>query len=394
MSEIVLPTASCKHFGVCGGCAVAPGEAPAPYEVQLAEKEARVRGLLAPFDIAEWRPILGSPDLYHYRNKMEFAFAVAVDTPELVLGLRQSGRYDRIVDLETCLLTSPEAVDVLQRVRVWAKEHGLAGYHRRQHQGDLRYLVVREGKHTGQRMVVILASKNAVRWEEIQHSLQAAIGPWVTTAWLGLTDQRSDVARTDDMRLLWGPGTIEERLGTIQYQISPYSFFQTNTRGTERLYALLAEWGAQSGGALLDLYCGSGGITLALAKSFDRVVGVDSNRDAITDARANAERNGLGNVEFVCGDALDFVKKLAASKLAVQLSAVIVDPPRPGLHPKAMKSLLEVNTPRLAYVSCNPESLARDLQSLAPLYHFRHAQAVDLFPHTAHVETVVFMEHR
>jgi 23S rRNA (uracil1939-C5)-methyltransferase len=397
MPETLVTPGACLHFGVCGGCAVPPGGAPPPYEQQLAEKEARVRALLSPFDIAQWLPIIPSPDLWHYRNKMEFAFAVAADTPDMVLGLRQSGRYDRVVDLQTCFLTSPEAVEILQRVRAWAKAHGLSGYHRKQHVGDLRYLVVRDGKNTGQRMVVLLASKPTdgdSKLEAAIPALREAIESLVTTAWLGVTDLRTDVARTDDMRLLWGPGTIEERLGDIRYQISPYSFFQTNTHGTERLYGLLAAWGAMQGGALLDLYCGSGGITLALAKSFDRVVGVDSNRDAIEDARANAERNGLGNTEFVCGDALDFVKKLPGSKLSIQLSALIVDPPRPGLHPKAMEALLDINSPRLAYVSCNPESLARDLKSLASLYRFISAQPVDLFPHTAHVETVVFMEHR
>ena len=196
------------------------------------------------------------------------------------------------------------------------------------------------------------------------------------------------------MRLLWGPGTITERLNTRTYQISPYSFFQTNTRGTEKLYALLQEWGASFRGALVDLYCGSGGITLALADSFDRVVGIDTNASAIEDAKKNAQSNGIQNAEFVCEDALEFLKKLPASKLSIQLSAMIVDPPRVGLHPKAVEALLEMNPPRLAYVSCNPESLARDLQKLIPFYRILSAQPVDLFPHTAHVETVVFMEHR
>lgn len=135
-------------------------------------------------------------------------------------------------------------------------------------------------------------------------------------------------------------------------------------------------------------------MTLALAGSFDRVVGIDTNRDAIEDAKQNAEANGIDNAEFVCEDALEFLKKLPGSKLSIQLSAMVVDPPRPGLHPKALQSLLEMNPARLAYVSCNPESLARDLQTLVPLYKIGSVQPVDLFPHTAHVETVALLEHR
>jgi len=150
----------------------------------------------------------------------------------------------------------------------------------------------------------------------------------------------------------------------------------------------------QTGGALIDLYCGSGGITLALAASFDRVIGIDTNKAAIEDAKKNAEANGIENAEFVCEDALEFLKKLPGSKLSVQLSAMVVDPPRAGLHPKALQALLEMNPAKLAYVSCNPESLARDLQSLVPVYRIRSAQPVDLFPHTAHVETLCILEHR
>jgi 23S rRNA (uracil-5-)-methyltransferase RumA len=377
----------CLHFGICGGCRSSPGSRPIPYPQELAEKEEWVRRLLSPYEIRQWQPILPSPDEWRYRNKMEYAFAVWDD--DLVLGLRQAGRFDRIINLETCGLMSDEAVEVLTRVRQWAKAKDLRGYHRRRHEGDLRYLVMREGKNTGERMAILLAS------HPIDTApLEEEIRPYLTTAWLGVTDTRSDVARADDMRLLWGSGMITERLNARTYQISPYSFFQTNTHGTERLYALLQAWGAAIGGALVDLYCGSGGITLALADAFDRVVGIDTNQDAIRDAQKNAERNGIANAEFVCEDALEFLKKLPGSKLSVQLSAMVVDPPRVGLHPKALQALLEMNPPQLAYVSCNPESLARDLKSLVPFYKIRNVQPVDLFPHTAHVETLCIMEHR
>ncbi len=379
----------CKHFGTCGGCRSEPGSRPVPYAQEL-QKEARSESFLAPYDIALWKPILPSPEEWYYRNKMEYAFAVWDD--HLVLGQRETGRFDHVIDLETCFLMSEGSLEVLKRVRQWALGQGFTGYHRRKHEGDLRYLVIREGKNTGERMAILLATSQAA--EKCAATFPTDLKPLLSTCWLGVNDAISDVARTEDMRLLWGSGTITEKLNARTYQISPYSFFQTNTRGTEKLYALLQEWGASFRGALLDLYCGSGGITLALADSFDRVVGIDTNKDAIEDAKKNAERNGLGNTEFVCEDAMEFLKRLPGSKLSIQLSALIVDPPRAGLHPKALQALLDINPPRLAYVSCNPESLARDLQNLVPFYRIQSAQPVDLFPHTAHVETVVFMEHR
>ena len=372
----------------------AGGLRPPPYGVELIRKEQRVRTLLGAYEVEQWRPMAPSPEEWYYRNKMECAFGVWDE--RLVLGLREAGRFDRIIDLETCFLMSPECLEVLKRVRAWANHHGLRGYHRRRHEGDLRYLVLREGKNTGQRMAILIATSNRFHagGQPAAPTFPMDLRSLLTTCWLGVTDDKGDQARAEDMRLLWGPGTIEEKLGPITYRVSPYSFFQTNTRGTEKLYALLQEWGKDIRGALVDLYCGSGGITLALAGSFDRVVGIDTNRDAIADAQQNAQANGIENAEFVCEDALEFLKKLPGSKLSVQLSAIVVDPPRPGLHPQALRQLLDMNPPRLAYVSCNPESLARDLQALVPLYKIHSVQPVDLFPHTAHVETIALLEHR
>jgi len=377
----------CLHFGVCGGC-VSPK--PPPYEQELAQKEQRVKDLLSSLSIGEFRPIIPSPEEWYYRNKMEFAFGETREYP-FRIGQREAGRFDRIFDLETCFLMSPEAVESVSRARQWAKKYKHTGYNRFSGQGDLRYLVVREGKNTAQRMGVLLSKVEPAGMDEFAEQMK----PMFTTCWLGVNDGRGDLARAKDMRLLWGPGTLDERLGSITYRLSPYSFFQTNTRGAERLYGLLLDWAKSiGGGALLDLYCGSGGITLSLAAGFDRVIGVDTNAEAIADAKFNAERNQITNAEFVAEDALKFLEKLPASKLSVQLAAAIVDPPRPGLHPKAMDGLIELNPPALAYVSCNPESLARDLQRLAPLYTIQSVQPVDMFPHTNHVETVCLMEHK
>ncbi len=365
------------------------GATPPPYEVQLSRKECRVREWLQEFDIGEWKPILASPEAWQYRNKMEFAFGW--DGPcHLVLGLRQAKQYGRVVDLDTCHLVSDEMSEILRRTRAWAKENNLRGYHRKRHEGDLRYLVLREGGTTRQRMAFLLSKGEVPRLEE----WRKAIEPLASTAWHGVSQSQSDVARSEDMRLLWGPGYIEESVNAISYQISPHSFFQTNTAATEILYRRLAEWGRGKSGGLLDLYCGSGGITLAMAGSFDKVIGVDTNRGAIEDAKANAARNGLSNVEFVCEDAVEFLAKNPASQFAAPLTSLVVDPPRPGLNAKALEAIMEMKPPFVAYVSCNPESLARDLKVLAPLYRIAEVQPVDLFPNTPHVETLCFLERR
>ena len=352
---------TCKHWGVCGGCRCdgqSDGHpAPLPYADQLASKESWVRALLQPYTIEEWRPIIPSPEMWYYRNKMELAFG-EFGPDGMVLGLRETGRFDRIVDLETCLLMSPEAQEITNRIRSWAKKHGLKGYHRRAHHGDLRYLVLREGKNTGERMGILIVTKIAFDKTAAMLELTALLQPLFSTFLIGVTDSLGDVARAPDMHLRWGPGYIQDKLGALTFRISPYSFFQTNTRGAEKLYSLLQQWATGIGGALLDLYCGSGGIGLSMAATFDRLVGIDSNPDAIQDAKFNAELNGLGNTEFVATDAEQFLKILPASKLSVQLATVVVDPPRPGLHPKAMHALLELNPTRIGYVSCNPESLA------------------------------------
>ena len=248
-----LETITCKHFGVCGGCTCRTDSnglsAPPPYPEQVQAKETRVRELLAPFDVEEWRPIVPSPDIRHYRNKMEYAFGLLTWTGrELVIGLRQAGRFDRVVDVETCQLMSDESMELLVRTRAWAKKTGLSGYDRGRHNGDLRYLVVREGKNTGQRMALLIASVAArERIEAALDELAAEFRPLLSTFWTGFTDCRSDVARAEKMQLVWGPGTIQETLNDITYRISPYSFFQTNTHGTELLYQKLQAWGRESG---------------------------------------------------------------------------------------------------------------------------------------------------
>ena len=183
---------NCSHFGVCGGCVCEKGSdgppKPPPYQKELAEKEGRVRTLLAPYEVAEWHPIIPTPDEWHYRNKMECACGVWDE--QLVLGLRAAGRFDQIIDLQTCFLMSPECLEVLRLVRQWANDQNLQGYHRRRHEGDLRYLVLREGKNTGQRMAILVATSGQVptSGESAALTLPKELNSLLTTCWLGVTD--------------------------------------------------------------------------------------------------------------------------------------------------------------------------------------------------------------
>lgn len=353
---------------------------------------ATVVDLLAPFGVEDLRPIRPAPERWFYRNKVEFAFGT--QGGELVLGLRREGQFDQVVSLRECPVFSPETTPLLATVRAWAMAHTLPAYDLKRHEGVLRYLVVREGKRTAQRMVHLIGTP------ELKTAVPAIVErllphlPGVTTALVSFTARRSDVASAEHTEVLSGPGWIEEWLGALRFRISPSAFFQTNTAGAELLYQTVAAWVPEDPGTVLDLYAGGGGITLSLAGTADRVIGVELNASAVQDAQINAELNGITNCEFVAEDVALFLRRIALSKIPTQVSAVIVDPPRSGLHPKAMAALLELTPPCLVYVSCNPQALSLDLQRLGPYYLATSAQPIDLFPNTPHVEVVVRLDHR
>lgn len=381
----------CPHFGTCGGCATQN----VPYDAQLAEKESRIRRVMQPFAPKEFDAIRPSPDVFYYRNKMEFAFGGLKDAPPL-LGLRQRGKFDRIVDLMECRLLSPMAGALLGAVRGWVLREGLPTYHLKSHKGFLRYLVVREGKNTGQRMVVLVTADGELPRDRFVEAIQASGVPVDTVVW-SVNAGLSDVAWGETRALLAGTGLIEDRLGSFTFRLSPRTFFQTNTRGAEVLYGLVRD-GVREGGrasTLFDIYCGSGSIGLFCADAADRVVGVELNPQAVADAQANAREFGISHGAFYAMDASAFAVSPQFQLLWTAPGAVaVMDPPRPGLSPEVRRLLLERPVQKWLYVSCNPESLARDLAVLASHYAVEKVQPVDLFPHTPHVETVVHLVRR
>jgi len=383
----------CSHFGTCGGCA----SQNLPYEEQLRLKTDKVRAALAFIKEAPEPRSHASPDIWFYRNKMEFSFADVYPPrpggPLVKLGMKPKGRWYEVLDLQECFLLSPETAPLLARVRAWAEAEKVAPYNGHKKQGFLRHLVLREGKNTGVRMAYLVTAPGDLPAASFLEAVRE-VYPASTVLW-GVNNKASDVAVSGELCVLSGPGHISEllRFGDreLELRISPHSFFQTNTGAANLLYGLLRGWvQEEKADTVLDLYCGGGGITLCLADCCRKAVGVESNPAAVADARANADCNRLRNAEFYHG-AVEF---LLPALLALGPQVVVCDPPRAGMHATARAVLAEQGPGTLICVSCNPQSLARDLEALGAAYRLERLEVCDLFPHTEHVEAVALLRRK
>ena len=384
---------SCPHFGACGGCLFQH----IGYQEQLELKGAHLRRTLEAAGIQAGAPgavgpVEPSPDLYGYRNKMEFSFAGLWG--ETVLGLRErlgprqkSG--GRTVPLFRCPIFGPSVEAVFPVVLEFVRKRGLVPYDTRTGRGELRHLVLREGKRTGELMAVIVtATVDAGGFETLAARLSAA-APGVRSVYHVGNSRVADAVIFEETRLLWGAPTIEERLGGLVFRVGPQAFFQTNTAAAERLYRTIAERAGLTGASrILGLYCGSGAMELSLARGVRSVTGVDSLAENIWAAEENRAANGIGNAEFVCAAAEDYAKGMRAERPDV----LILDPPRAGLTPKAVRNALAMDAPAVVYASCNPATLARDLRLfLAAGYGVESILPFDFFPHTPHLETLAIL---
>jgi 23S rRNA (uracil1939-C5)-methyltransferase len=378
----------CPYFGQCGGCRLQHVRYEAQLEFkqrQVAECLARLGGL-GPADTVPIRPILGAPEVYGYRNKMEFTFAEADGQP--IVGLHQAERYDRILDIERCLLQSEPMNAVLQEVRAVARERGWSVYRPDREEGLVRFLVLREGRATGERMVnLVTASPDVAQARALAERLEAR-GPGVASVVLNVNPKKAAVAVGVEEHPVAGRERIRERLGGLEFTVSANSFFQTNTRQAERLFDIVVEYAELSGQeTVLDLYSGTGAISLLLARQARAVYGIELVPAAIEDATRNAAANGIANCTFLAGEVRDVLPELI--RKGVRAEVVVADPPRAGFHPKALRALLALAAGRLVYVSCNPATLARDLGVLtAGGYRITAVQPIDMFPHTPHIEVV------
>jgi 23S rRNA (uracil1939-C5)-methyltransferase len=386
--EVVEPgaprvEAPCQHYPECGGCRFQD----LAYEAQLEAKARQVVdaleriGKLTGF---EAEPAVPAKSLFHYRNKLEYSFTPAEDG--VGLGFHRAGRWDEVLDIERCWLTTDHGNAIRHRVRDWANEQGLAAYDQEAQEGYLRHLVVREGRNTGQTLVTLVTAPGGLAEESFVTALRAF--PEVRSIHWAINDTPAEVTNLPT-RLLWGEEAIEERILGLRFRVRPDAFMQTNTEMCERLYGLAGEYAALTGEeTVYDLYCGAGTIGLSLAKDALTVWGIDSSEESIACAVENAELNGLPNAAFFAGDVGADVEELLAR--AGRPDVVVVDPPRAGLAGKALKQVAALEAPRLVYVSCNPTTLAGNAKELGGEFGYRleRVRPVDMFPHTPHVESV------
>ncbi len=391
----------CQHFEHCGGCKWQN----LGYEAQLFHKNKVVEDAfrrIGHLEVGEWLPILGAEETVFYRNKLEFSFSnkrwltpeeLAAGDEKYVnsLGFHRAGSFDSVLPIERCWLMADPANRLRNGVRDIAAAQNLTCWDARKHTGFLRNMLVRLTT-TGELMVIfsVAPAKRAVIKGFLEEVLKAF--PEITTLLFCQNPKVNDFILDLDIEVFHGKGFVEERLGELVFKIGPKSFFQTNTRQGLRLYETVVEFAGLTGAeTVFDLYTGTGSIALFVAKHCKNVVGIEEIAAAIDDARLNQAANRISNADFYAGDVKDVLSPSFLEKHG-RPDLVITDPPRAGMHPKAVSWLLELAAPRIVYVSCNPATQARDLQMLSEKYRVAKVRPVDMFPHTHHIECVALLE--
>ena len=377
---------NCPVAAKCGGCQLTR----LSYAEQLQWKQQRVAELLD--GICEVRPILGMDDPFHYRNKVHAVLSVD-KAGKPISGVYAMGTH-RVVPVRHCLIEDRRADRIIQTIVAMLPAYKLRIYNEYTHRGFLRHILIRTGHVTGQIMVVLVATslefpgKKAFVQELIQRH------PEITTVVLNCNQRETSMVLGTKEITLYGEGYMEDELCGKRFRISPQSFYQVNAKQCEVLYRTAIDAAHLTGAEnLLDAYCGTGTIGLCASDGCKQLIGVELNADAIRDAKENARRNGVENARFLCDDAGRFMQKLAKEGNAPDV--VMMDPPRAGSDQKFLQSLLMLKPKRVVYVSCNPETLARDLRVLVDGgYRAEWATPVDMFPGTEHVETVVLLSHK
>lgn len=377
----------CKHFGICGGCAYQT----LSYEEELKLKEKQVRELFEKegLDInllgIEPSPIEGT-----YRNKMEYTFGDEEKGGPLSLGLHMKGRFYETVNTTDCNIVDKDFTLIRETIRKYFEEKDLPFYNTRQHSGVLRHLVIRKALSTGEVLVnLVTTSQQEINREEFKEMLlNLEIDGEIKGILHTINDGLSDVVKADRIDLLYGRDYIVEEILGLKFKISPFSFFQTNSLGAEKLYSIAREFaGDIDDKVVFDLYSGTGTIAQIMAPVAKKVIGIEIVEEAVEMAKENAKLNNLDNVEFIAGDVLK-----AVDDLHEKPDLIIIDPPRDGIHPKAINKIIDFNPDTFVYVSCNPVTLARDLKVFIERgYEVKKAKLMDMFPRTAHVECVVLM---
>lgn len=391
---------ACEEFPACGGCMYQTMS----YKDQLAMKAGQVRALIeealirggqvkpgAP-DEADYifEGIQGSPLEFGYRNKMEFSFGDAVKDGPLTLGLHKKGSTYDVLTTADCKIVHEDFTKILTCVLEYCQENNLSYYRKMSHQGYLRHLLVRRAQTTGEILVnLVTSSQTEHEFDElVRRLLNLQLEGHITGILHIINDSLADVVQSDETRILYGKDYFYETILGLKFKITPFSFFQTNSLGAEVLYSAARNYiGSTKDMTVFDLYSGTGTIAQILADVSKKVIGVEIVEEAVEAARENAVLNHLDNCEFIAGDVLKVLDDVEEKP-----DFIVLDPPRDGIHPKALEKIIHYQVPKMVYISCKPSSLARDLEALlAGGYRVERVQCVDMFPATVHVETVCLL---
>ena len=391
--------APCKHFQTCGGCTYQEID----YDTQMKLKGDMVKGILdSVCDNYEFEGILGSPMEWAYRNKMEFSFGDEYKDGPLALGMHKKGSFHDIVTITDCHIVNDDYNAILKVVLDYFSDKQIPFFHKMRHTGYLRHLLVRRAIKTGEILVDLVTSSDWQGCPQSQKNVEEQMLLELKNILLTLqlhgkivgilhtvNDALSDVVQSDRTDILYGRDYIVEKILGLEFKISVFSFFQTNSLGAEVLYDKARSYvGETNDKVVFDLYSGTGTIAQMLAKVARKVIGVEIVEEAVEAAKVNAELNGLTNCYFIAGDVLKVIGDIEEKP-----DLIVLDPPRDGIHPKALDKIISYGVDRLVYISCKPTSLARDLEILQVKgYKLVKACAVDMFPQTYHCETIALLE--
>ena len=380
----------CPHAGICGGCSYQK----MGYETELLLKHNMIKKLLknAHIDISDLS-IVRSPKIKEYRNKMEYTFGDSYKDGPLVLGLHRQNRFYEIVDTDGCNIVDSDFEIIRKYVQEYFRKRNASFYHKKSHTGLLRNLIVRKAMHTGEIMVILVTSSDKsfdpMRRDLFANSLlNAKTKGRIVSIYHVINDSLSDAVKIDSMELLFGKKYIEEKMNDLKFQISPFSFFQPNVFTAEKIYQKAIELSSlDQNKNVLDLYSGTGTITQLFAKAANKAMGIEIVEEAVEKAFDNAKENQIENIDFIAGDVLEKIDRVKG-----KYEIVVLDPPREGINPKAIKKIMDLEPEEFIYISCNPKTQVRDLEIFIENgYKIKNYQAFDQFPRSRHVETVALL---
>lgn len=379
----------CVHYDRCGGCSIQE----VPYSEQLENKKNTLLDIFKEkeIEVDNFEGIMASPDIYEYRNNMEFSFGDLEKGGKLQLGMHPRGRMFDVITVDQCLLVDQDFRDILSTIIDYCRANEFKKYHVKLREGFLRNLVIRKGINTGEVVAnLVTTSQQDHDFSDLTEKLKALdlkgeLVGFVQT----INDDFSDQVSCDEMKIYHGRNYFYDQLLGNKFKIDSLSFFQTNTKGAELLYSEAEKYiGSAKDKIVYDLYCGAGTISQSIAADAAKIYGIEIDPDAAERAAENAEIKNVQNTEYIAGDVLEEINNIEQ-----QADLLIIDPPRPGINPKALTKIAAADSNEILYISCNPKSLARDLKELEiHNYQLEKFKAVDMFPHTKHLEVITLLK--